>query len=410
MLRRHIESLVRKGLADTPVVLLNGARQTGKTTLVQAMAQESGAQYFTLDDAVVLGLVSADPAGFVRGLAGSVVLDEIQKSPDLFPAIKLAVDRDRRPGRFLLTGSANVLTLPRLSESLAGRMEIIPMYPLSAGELDGIEEGFIPRMFAGTPAPQTSPANPNEIFQRLVNGGYPEIHQRTEDARKAAWFGAYLSTILQRDVRDLARVDALHALPNLLQVLAARSSGLLNLADVGRDVSLPHSTLTRHLVLLESVFLVHRLPAWSPNLGQRLVKAPKLHLIDTGLACHLLGTDAGRLERDRNLLGRLLESFVAGELRKQISWSAPGTGLYHFRTSAGSEVDMILEDRSGSVVGLEVKAGASVAPSDFNALRTLKERLGDRFRMGVVLYLGDQVVPFGDRLWLMPVQALWASG
>ena len=395
-------------MADTPVVLLNGARQTGKTTLAQAMAAAAGAQYLTLDDASTLGFAASDPSGFIRNLAGPVVLDEIQKAPALFPAIKLVVDKDRQPGRFLLTGSANVMTLPRLSESLAGRMEIIPLFPFSAGELAGAAEKFLPRLFAGTLSKCRLPPARKDLPTRLARGGYPEATQRESDDRRAAWFASYVSTILQRDVRDLARVDALHTLPNLLRLLAARTSGLLNLADVGRDAVLPHSTLTRYLALLETVFLVHRLPAWSRNLGQRLVKAPKLHLLDTGLACHLMGTDARRLPDDRMLLGRLLETFVVSEIRKQLSWTDPRTALYHLRTATGQEVDIVLEKPDGSIAAVEVKASATVRPSDFAALRALREQFGKRFHGGVVLCLGDQIVPLDDKLWLVPVPALWA--
>lgn len=409
MIRRHIQTSIDRALADTPVVLLNGARQTGKTTLAQAVAARTGAQYFTLDDAATLGLAAGDPAGFVRNLAGPVVLDEIQKAPQLFPAIKLAVDRDRRPGRFLLTGSANVLTLPRLAESLAGRMEIIPLFPFSAGELSGVTEGFVPRCFAGTIGKLKVPSGRDDLAVRLTRGGYPEAIQREDVDRRAAWFAAYLSTILQRDVRELARVDGLHNLPNLLKLLAARTAGLLNLADVGRDAALPHTTLTRYLALLETVFLVHRLPAWSRNLGQRLVKAPKLHLVDTGLACHLLGADAAWLAEDRPLLGRLLESFVVGELRKQITWAAPRTTLHHFRTATGVEVDVVMEQPDRSVVAVEVKASATVSAADFAGLQELRDQLGLKFRTGVMLYLGDQVMPAGDQLWVIPVPALWAA-
>jgi predicted AAA+ superfamily ATPase len=408
MIQRNIQDSIRRAMADTPVVLLNGARQTGKTTLAQALAAASGAQYFTLDDSATLALAAGDPAGFIRNLAGPVVLDEIQKAPDLFPAIKLVVDKDRQPGRFLLTGSANVMTLPRLSESLAGRMEIIPLYPFSAGEMSAVREGFFGRLFGGTLAKVKPQVKGGNLAARMTRGGYPEAIQRQTDDRRAAWFASYISTILQRDVRDLARVDALHSLPNLLKLLAARASGLLNLADVGRDASLPHTTLTRYLALLETVFLVHRLPAWSRNLGQRLVKAPKLHLVDTGLACHLIGADARRLSEDRTLLGRLLESFVVGELRKQLSWTDPRTALFHLRTATGSEVDVVLEKADGSVAAIEVKASATVAASDFAALKALRDQLGRQFRAGVVLYLGEQIVPSGDRLWLVPVPALWA--
>jgi hypothetical protein len=242
-----------------------------------------------------------------------------------------------------------------------------------------------------------------------VRGGFPEAVQRKTEDRRAAWFASYITTILQRDVRDLARVEALHAMPNLLRLLAARASGLLNLADVGRDAGLAHTSLTRYLALLETVFLVHRLPAWSPNLGKRLVKAPKLHLVDTSLACHLIGANAQRVAEDRPLFGRLLETFVVGELRKQVSWTDPQSALYHFRTAGGSEVDVVLEKADGSVAAIEVKASATVSASDFAALRTLRDQLGKRFHSGVVLYTGDQFVPFGDKLMLAPLPALWAS-
>jgi predicted AAA+ superfamily ATPase len=299
------------------------------------------------------------------------------------------------------------MTLPRLSESLAGRMEIIPLFPFSAGELAGQREGFIKRLFEGTIAKPKAVSARDDLPARLVRGGYPEAVQRKAEDRRSAWFASYISTILQRDVRDLARVDGLHALPNLLKLLAARTSGLLNLADVGRDAGLPHTTLTRYLALLETAFLVHRLPAWSPNLGKRLVKASKLHLVDTGLACHLVGTDHRRLSEDRSLLGRMLETFVVGELRKQLSWADPHTALCHFRTAAGSEVDVLLEKADGTVAGVEVKASATVGTSDFAALRELRDQLGKRFRAGMVLYTGDQWVPFGDKLWLVPLAALW---
>lgn len=410
MIQRHIRNSIRRAMADTPVVLLNGARQTGKTTLVQELATAPGFQYFTLDDAATMGLASGDPSGFISNLAGPVVIDEIQKAPALFPAIKLAVDKDRRPGRFLLTGSANVMTLPRLSESLTGRMEIIPLFPFSAGELSGHREGFVKRLFDGSIGKAKPVRSKGGLELRLVRGGFPEAIQRTDDERRGAWFASYISTILQRDVRDLARVDGLHALPNLLKLLAARTAGLINLADVSRDAALPHTTLTRYLALLETVFLVHRLPAWSPNLGKRLVKAAKLHLVDTGLACHLLGIDAKRLNEDRSLLlGKMLETFVVGELRKQLSWSAPRTSIHHFRTAAGSEADAVLEKPDGSVAGVEVKAGATVGASDFAALQELRDQLGKKFIAGVVLYTGDKLIPFGDKLWLVPLPALWDS-
>jgi predicted AAA+ superfamily ATPase len=286
-------------------------------------------------------------------------------------------------------------------------MEVIPLFPFSTGERAGTREGFVTRLFDGAIAKAKLTSTKTDLAIRLTRGGYPEAVQRTADDRRSAWFASYISTILQRDVRDLARVDALHQLPNLLKLLAARTSGLMNLADIGRDAGLPHTTLTRYLSLLEMVFLVHRLPAWSPNVGKRLVKAPKLHLVDTGLACHLIGADVRRVSEDRSLQGRMMETFVVGELRKQLSWTDPNTALYHFRTAAGSEVDVLLEKADGSVAGVEIKASATVTASDFAALQALRDQLGKRFRAGIVLYLGDQVVPFGDKLWLAPLPTLW---
>lgn len=408
MIRRNIELAVLAALADTPVVLLNGARQTGKTTLARAVAARTGAAYLSFDDSATLGLASADPAGFVGGLPQRVVLDEVQKAPGLFPAIKFAVDRRRRPGQFFLTGSANVLTLPRLADSLAGRMEIVPLYPFSAGELAGRREGFLGRLLSGQPARSRWAVPAIDMEGQVTRGGYPEAVRRQSARRRAAWFGSYVSTILLRDVRELARIDGLVALPNLLRLLAARTSGLLNLADVARDAGLPHATATRYLALLESVFLVHRLPAWSPNLGTRLVKAPKLHLVDSGLACHLAGADAHRLKQDRPFFGRLLETFVIGELLKQRSWTERHAALYHLRTSGGLEVDVVIERPDGTVAGVEVKSSATAGPEDFAGLRSLRDHLGGRFTAGVVLYTGERIVPSGDRMWLLPLPALWA--
>ena len=314
MIRRNVQERIQAALADTPVVLINGARQTGKTTLAQRLAAGVGAEYFTLDDAATFGCCG-DPAGFIRNLSGPVVLDEIQKAPELFPAIKLSVDRNRTPGRFLLTGSANILSLPRLSESLVGRMEVVPLFPFSAGELAGMRETFVARLFSGDPARVKAEGAQMPLAERVVCGGYPEAVQRKDAARRAAWFASYVSTLLQRDVRDLARVDALHTLPNLLKLLASRTAGLLNLSDVSRDAGLPHTTVTRHVALLEALFLLHRLPAWSANLGKRLVKAAKLHIGDAGLACHLVGADAARLKQDpiaaRTDCGKLYRGGVA---------------------------------------------------------------------------------------------------
>lgn len=412
MLERHIASSILEALADTRVLLLHGVRQTGKSTLVEWIAtHEHPARYLTLDDAGVLAAARHDPGGFLKGLEGPVVLDEVQRAPELFPAIKRVVDHDRRPGRFLLTGSANVLSLPRLSESLAGRMEVLTLWPLSQGEIEGLREGFVDGVFAETlPRVPENGADRSDLIRRLLAGGYPEVLSRPSEDRRGAWFSAYVTTILQRDIRDLANIEGLTALPRLLALLAARVMAVMNVAEISRSSAMPLSTLQRYLALLETTFLVQRLPAWSRNLGKRLVKAPKLLLADTGLAAHLLGADMKRLTETPHLLGPLLENFVAMELRKQIAWSQTKPQMFHFRTQTGQEVDLVLEDKAGRIVGIEVKASATVSAQDFKGLRHLSEAVGKRFRRGVVLYAGSTAIPFGANLHALPVNALWQLG
>lgn len=409
MYRRNIAPLVREALQDTPVVLLNGARQTGKSTLVRGGMLETGeARYLTLDEAGVLAAAEADPAGFLSGLGGPVILDEVQRSPGLFPAIKSEVDRHRSPGRFLLTGSANVLLLPRLSESLAGRMEILTLWPLSQGEIEDVEEGFVDAVFSEAQLSfQEEPGETASLYDRLLRGGYPEALARASESRRRAWFGSYVTTILQRDVRDLSNIEGLTDLPRLLSLLATRSASLVNYAELSRSASMPQSTLKRYVSLLEATYLVRLLPAWSSNLGKRLVRSPKLLLCDTGLISSLQGLSAERLASAPVLVGPLLENFVAMELQKQSAWSETQPRLFHFRTQTGQEVDVVLEDPAGRVVGVEIKASATVGARDFRGLRALAEASGNRFRRGVVLYTGRTAVPFGKDLYALPVSSLW---
>ena len=409
MFPRFLTDDLVASLRESPVTLLVGARQTGKSTLARALASGAHpAEYLTLDDAAVLAAASSDPQGFVAGLRGPVVLDEVQRVPDLLPAIKLAVDRDRRPGRFFLTGSADVLLLPRVSESLAGRMDVHTLWPLSQGEIEGGREVFIERLLAGAgPPPPTGTRA--EVIERVLRGGYPPAVARTSVRGRESWFGSYVTAIVQRDVRDLANVQRLADLPRLLTMLASRATGLLNLAEVSRSLGIPQSSLQRYVALLEHVFLVVRIPAWYRNIGQRLVKAPKLLLNDPGLTAHLLGVTAERLRHEPTPAGPLLESFVGMELVKQASWSELRPRLLHHRTSKGVEVDFVLEDSAGRLAGVEVKASVSVAARDFRGLRALADRLGKSLVAGVVLYRGETVVPFSDRLAAWPIETLWAT-
>ena len=407
---RHATGALLDALRDTPVVYLQGARQTGKSTLVRAVAErEYPAPYLTLDTAAVLAAASNDPEGFIAGLERPVVIDEAQRAPALALAIKAAVDADRRAGQFLLTGSASVLSLPALAESLAGRMELHTLWPFSQGELAGVRETFVDRLFAERlVAPDTAPGSTKSLIDRLCAGGYPEVQTRRSLVRRQAWFDSYIDAILQRDVRDLANIERLSEIPRLLGLLASRAATLVNLADLARTLGIPQTTLKRYMTLMEMTFLVRLLPAWFSNLGKRLAKAPKLLLTDTGLLTHLIEADASRLLRDRTLLGHVLENFVAMELIKQLGWSARRCRLFHFRTESGAEVDLVLEDRAGRLVGVEVKSAASVRRQDFRGLETLARLSGDRFVRGVILCTGTGVVPFGRNLHAVPVSQIWA--
>ena len=402
------------GLLSHSILTHRGARQTGKTTLVreQGIVPDS-ATYATLDDLDVLSAATSDPAGFIAGLGASgepVILDEVQRATGLFPVIKASVDRDRRPGRFLLTGSANVLLLPKLSESLAGRMEILTLWPLSQSEIEGGGESFVDKIYDPASPLKVFASTPTEtrqeVIERILRGGYPEPIARTV-GRRPNWFESYIATILQRDVRDLANIEGLTQMPRLLALLAARTASLLNTSDISRTANIPYSTLTRYLTLLETTYLVRTVPAWSGNLTTRLIKSPKIVLSDTGLAAHLLGLSEARLLQEPGLLGGLLENFVVMEILKDIGWSEARPALYHWHTANREEVDILLEKRDGSLVGIEVKASATVGAGDFKGLRALESLTSDRFVRGIVLYTGERVVPFGEKLFAVPVSALW---
>jgi len=410
MRARFLQGGVAAALSDTPVALLHGPRQSGKTTLARAMARERGMRYISLDEATSLAAALSDPDGFVAGVGSGVVIDEAQRAPDLFRSIKLAVDRRRTPGQFLLTGSADVMLLPTASESLAGRLERLTLWPLSQGELRERRETFIDRAFAerfesgGVPA-----ADAPDLIDAALTGGFPEAVRRTTDARRGAWFASYIDAMLQRDVRDMANIERLHELPRLLSLLASRSSGLLNYADLSRPIAIPQTTLKRYCTLLEAAFLVRMIPAWSGNLGLRLTKSPKAHIVDAGLMGRLLGLTPERLGEQPALLGPLLETFAVGEIAKQQGWNETPVRLFHFRASNLREVDVVLEDAAGRIVGIEVKAASSVGKADFAGLRALRDAVGDRFVRGIALHRGRTPTPFeGDRFIALPFEELWA--
>lgn len=412
MIHRHITARLLQALGDTPAVLINGARQTGKSTLAQLPELvKQGRQYLTFDDPGVLAAAKQDPNGFIAGLNTPVTLDEVQHVPELFPAIKMAIDRKREAGRFLLTGSANVSLLPKLSESLAGRMELLTLWPFSQGEINGVKEGFLDALFSKRPAWSSGEANGlqrDELFGKVLTGGYPLAIARATGARRKAWFQSYLTTILYRDVRDLTNIADVTAVPRLLSVVATRAGSLLNFADLSRTLGLPQTTLKRYFALLEATFLVELLRTRSSNLGQRVIQTPKVYLNDTGLLAHLLGLTVERLKLDGTLAGGVLENFVLMELRKQSAWSETQPEFYFWRTAAGREVDIVMEDSAGRLVGIEIKAGATLGRNDIRGLQAMASAAGKRWVRGVVIYTGNEVIPFAANLHGLPLPLLWA--
>ncbi len=430
---RFIERLLVEALEDSPVVLIHGPRQCGKTTLARiAFApacpgpngerpprgyspRDRGYRYVSFDDPAAREGARADPMGFVADLPDRVVLDEVQRVPELFEAIKISVDRQRVPGRFLLTGSTNVLSHPQLSESLAGRLQIVRLHPLAQRELDRRplsdcpDTGFLGALFGdGFPVFRAGRLGPR-LVETIVAGGYPPALARPTAVRRGAWYRDYIETLIQRDARDISRARSLDILPRLLRAAASRTAQLYNLNDLAAPFELTRQSIGEYVRLLEQLFLLERLPAWHGNRLKRVVKRPKLHSTDTGLAAAAIGAGAGALAKDRVLLGQLLETFVLQELRRQAGWRDAPIDFFHFRDKDGVEVDIVLEQSSGVVAGVEIKAAATVTGRDFAGLRKLQRVLGDRFARGVVLYDGEIGTPFGPRLHAVPISRLWSA-
>ena len=405
---RRIESRIAEALLDTPVVLLAGPRQAGKTTLVRQIAEQQGLHYLTLDDALTLLSAQEDPVGMIRSL-GRAVIDEIQRAPQLLLAIKKSVDEDRRPGRFLLTGSANLLALPTVADSLAGRMETLSLLPLSQSEIQSCSANWIDSAFAGRLLKVDQPVLGSDLAERVLRGGYPEAIARPSAKRRVAWARQYIDAIIQRDVRDVAGIEKLDQLPRFLRALAQTAGQMCNYAQLGSQVGLDGKTAARYVGVFEQMYLLRRIDVWASNRLKRVAKTSKLQFLDSGLLAALLDLGVVEVQQDRTRFGHVLETFVFAELLKHTTTADGDYRLMYYRDADKFEVDLVIENAAGQLVGVEVKAAATVREGDLRGLKKLAGLAGSQFKMGVLLYDGAETLPLGDGIWAAPLSSLWGG-
>ena len=408
LLPRRIEPRIAEALLDTPVVLLAGPRQAGKTTLVRHIAAQQGLRYLTLDDGLTLLSAREDPVGMVRSLDRAVI-DEIQRAPQLLLAIKKSVDEDRRPGRFLLTGSANLMALPTVADSLAGRMETLSLLPLSQSEMALRQANWIDPAFAGRILQAGTPAVGEALVERVLRGGYPEAVARPAGRRRTTWARQYIDALIERDVRDIAHIDKLDQLPRFLRALAHTAGQMCNYTQLGAQVGLDGKTALRYCGVFEQMYLLQRIDVWARNRLSRVVKTAKLQFLDAGLLASLLDLTAQEVAQDRTRFGNVLETFVFGELLKHSTTAQDDYRLMYYRDADKFEVDVVIENAAGQLVGVEVKAAATVKASDLRGLKKWAALAGPQFRLGVVLYDGTETLPLGDGLWAAPLSSLWGD-
>jgi predicted AAA+ superfamily ATPase len=410
---RRAAVIARDRMDEEPVLLLEGPRSVGKSTMLRAIARDAGTAVVDLDDLPTRDAVASDPALFMSGNS-PVLVDEYQKAPLVLDAIKAELNMRTEPGRFVLAGSTRYETLPEAAQSLTGRLSRVQIQPFTQTEIDGTQNDFLARLFhdpSGLISPCLSTTSRDEYIHRIVRGGFPLALDRPTEASRGRWFDDYIRLSLERDAKDVSKLRQAAALPRLLHRLAGQTAQVLNAADATTDTGLTSATIEGYIRVLEALFLVHRLDAWGTTLTARSGSKPKVHVVDSGVAAHLLRLNSERLaQRDASALtefGHLLESFVVGELGRQASWSDEIAGVGHWRTYDGDEVDFIAEQRDGSVIGIEVKAGRRVAGAELAPMRSLRDRLGSRFRAGVALYLGERSYTYDDRLHVIPIDRLW---
>ena len=404
---RRIEPRIAEAMADTPVVFLAGPRQAGKTTLVRQVAQ-GRLRYLTLDDDLTLLSAQQDPVGMIRSLDRAVI-DEIQRAPQLLLAIKKSVDEDRRPGRFVLTGSANLMALPTVADSLAGRIETLSLLPLSQCEIEGRSTNWLDTVFAGQLPQPGSSSRADDLVGRVLRGGYPEVMSRSTARRRTTWARQYLDSIIQRDIPDVAGIERLDQLPRFLRALAQTAGQMCNYTQLAGQVGLDGKTAAKYVGIFEQMYLLKRVDVWARNRLNRVVKTPKLQFIDSGLLATLLDLTAQEVENDRTRFGNVLETFVFAELLKHTTTAEGDYRLMYYRDADKVEVDMVIENAAGQLVGVEVKATATVQESALRGLKKLSGLAGDSFKMGILLYDGDEIMPLGDRIWAAPLSTLWGN-
>lgn len=408
MIKRHIEEKLKQYLKIFPVVLLTGARQVGKTTFIKKLIKPNGYHYVTFDDANILFSAKEDPIGFLKNQPKPLIIDEVQRACEIFLPIKQIVDEEKKPGQFILIGSANPLLMPKLGDSLAGRMGNLSMFPFSQGELFSKKENFLSWIFSKDFRRKNfSRIDSFKIADIIFKGGFPKIHDFSNTSDIEIWLQEYINTIINRDIKDISQIEGFYSFPNLFKLLANRSASLFNGADIARNLKISTASVHRYIALLESIFFVFRTLAWFCNNTKRIMKSPKIYVLDTGILSYLLKAGKNILQKDPSVFGFLFESFVMAEILKQMSWSQERVESFHYREGS-KEVDIVLE-KENNIVGIEVKSSETIKSFDFNGLKRLKNIAGKRFIRGIVLYRGSHFLSFSENFWAVPVNALWES-